>query len=158
MFIDGVGISDYRSFGADLQAIGPFAKINLFIGQNNSGKSNILTFLTQQFNKILGAIGSGSFGFGDLDRHIGDSSNRVHIALGVTIDGSHYNSLIAERESSGTADQYKRILQSQALTRHGRIAWFYYQSASPGGPLVLDPQLFSEIKSENIRGIGTAHP
>jgi AAA15 family ATPase/GTPase len=45
MFIDGIGISGYRSFGQEVQRIGPFKKINLIIGQNNSGKSNVLRFL-----------------------------------------------------------------------------------------------------------------
>ena len=48
MFIDGFGISSYRSFGEELQLIGPCNKINFIIGQNNSGKSNVLRFLLVQ--------------------------------------------------------------------------------------------------------------
>jgi len=32
VYIDGIAISQYRSFGDNLQKIGPFGKINLFIG------------------------------------------------------------------------------------------------------------------------------
>jgi outer membrane receptor protein involved in Fe transport len=32
IFIDGIGLSGYRSFGDKVQRIGPFGKINLFIG------------------------------------------------------------------------------------------------------------------------------
>jgi AAA15 family ATPase/GTPase len=49
VFIDGIGLSGYRSFGSEHQLIGPFGKINLFIGQNNSGKSNILFFLKNHY-------------------------------------------------------------------------------------------------------------
>jgi AAA15 family ATPase/GTPase len=38
MFIEGFGIAGYTSFGATVQKLGSFRKINLFIGQNNSGK------------------------------------------------------------------------------------------------------------------------
>jgi len=43
--IDGISISGYRSFGSSEVRIGDLAKINIFIGKNNCGKSNILRFL-----------------------------------------------------------------------------------------------------------------
>ena len=52
IFIDGIGLSGYRSFGDEVQRIGPFGKINLFIGKNNSGKSNIILFLKQHYSNI----------------------------------------------------------------------------------------------------------
>ncbi|QRN82671.1 AAA family ATPase [Chloroflexota bacterium] len=51
-FIDGIAISNYRSFGAEPKNIGPFSKINIFIGKNNSGKSNILRFINQYIPKL----------------------------------------------------------------------------------------------------------
>jgi AAA15 family ATPase/GTPase len=50
--IDGFSISGYRSFGFDEVQIGDLAKLNVFIGKNNCGKSNILRFLKR--------IGAGS--------------------------------------------------------------------------------------------------
>ncbi|OGL46736.1 MAG: hypothetical protein A2W05_03685 [Candidatus Schekmanbacteria bacterium RBG_16_38_10] len=44
MKLDGFGIAGYRSFGPDLVHIKDLGKINVFIGKNNSGKSNILRF------------------------------------------------------------------------------------------------------------------
>lgn len=44
IFIDGFGISGYRSFGKDMVRIPDLAKVNVFLGKNNSGKSNILRF------------------------------------------------------------------------------------------------------------------
>ena len=44
IYIKGFGIQGYKSFG-DTQYIYPLSKINLFVGQNNSGKSNILRFV-----------------------------------------------------------------------------------------------------------------
>jgi predicted ATPase len=45
MILDGFRISGYRSFGALEQEIRDLGKVNVFIGKNNSGKSNILRFV-----------------------------------------------------------------------------------------------------------------
>jgi len=42
--LDGIAISGYRSFGDKLVKINDLQKINIFIGKNNSGKSNVLRF------------------------------------------------------------------------------------------------------------------
>jgi len=44
MWIDGIGIGGYRSFGSK-QYLEDLGKINAIIGKNNSGKSNVLRFL-----------------------------------------------------------------------------------------------------------------
>lgn len=67
MNINGIAIAGYRSFGPKIQRFPKFAKINLFIGQNNSGKSNIL--------RLLCAAGPVLPRFGNLinnglDRHL----------------------------------------------------------------------------------------
>lgn len=45
MNIRGLKIKNYRSFGGDGISIENLEKINIFIGKNNTGKSNILKFL-----------------------------------------------------------------------------------------------------------------
>lgn len=44
MKLDGFAIAGYRSFGVELTRINDLSKVNVFIGKNNSGKSNILRF------------------------------------------------------------------------------------------------------------------
>lgn len=51
--IEGLSISGFRSFGNDFECIGPFGQINLLIGQNNSGKSNLLRFLWQHWPNLI---------------------------------------------------------------------------------------------------------
>lgn len=53
MLIDGIALGNYRSFGNELQYIGPFKKINIIIGQNNVGKSNIILFIKDYYNLLL---------------------------------------------------------------------------------------------------------
>ena len=49
IIIPNLALAGYRSFGKELQYFDQFAKINLFIGQNNAGKSNVLRFLTERY-------------------------------------------------------------------------------------------------------------
>ncbi|AXQ30091.1 ATP-binding protein [Solimonas sp. K1W22B-7] len=51
-FLDGFGFSGYRSFGSH-QRISPLTKITVLSGANNSGKSNVLRFLSGQFLGLL---------------------------------------------------------------------------------------------------------
>lgn len=53
----GFGVADYRSFGSDGFMVDKIAKINVFIGKNNSGKSNILRAL-RLLSHVASALGS----------------------------------------------------------------------------------------------------
>ncbi len=44
--IDGFAIAGYRSFGAKRAEIQDLGKVNVLIGPNNCGKSNILRFVS----------------------------------------------------------------------------------------------------------------
>ena len=50
--IYGFGIGGYKSFSGAPQLVGPFKKINIFIGENNSGKSNVLRFIRDVYHPI----------------------------------------------------------------------------------------------------------
>nr|WP_137678016.1 ATP-binding protein [Parerythrobacter lutipelagi] len=43
--IHGFEISHFRNFGEEPQTIAPLGKINIFVGSNNSGKSNVLRYI-----------------------------------------------------------------------------------------------------------------
>jgi predicted ATPase len=67
-FILGFGLAGYRSFGPRLQRVGPCRKINLLIGQNNSGKSNILRFIHDYYRKIPELTRSSEWALKDLEK------------------------------------------------------------------------------------------
>src|SRR3989337_2316732 len=102
MFIDGIGIAGYRSFGSEPQRIGPLEKINLFIGQNNSGKSNILLFLTRLYKSVLQSIQTKAvhYKFDPIDRHLGDTSGKLSIEVGLKIGGNNYQAVLKKYEES----------------------------------------------------------
>jgi predicted ATP-dependent endonuclease of OLD family len=43
--LDGISLAGYRSFSSNTQLLSDMAKVNVIIGKNNSGKSNVLRFL-----------------------------------------------------------------------------------------------------------------
>lgn len=73
--LNSFAIGGYRSFGNKVQRFGKLSKINLFIGQNNSGKSNILRFL----HDIYPVLASNNRGLSltSLDRHLPVSANFI---------------------------------------------------------------------------------
>ena len=65
--IESLSIAGYRSFGAEPQRFDKFSKINILIGQNNCGKSNVLRFIDQR----LQSHHEGKIrGLADADRHM----------------------------------------------------------------------------------------
>ncbi len=47
MKVNGFGIANYRSFDSSGEFVRDIGKVNVFIGKNNSGKSNVLRFLKE---------------------------------------------------------------------------------------------------------------
>lgn len=150
MFIDGFGISSYRSFGNEIQLIGPCNKINFFIGQNNSGKSNILRFLNDHFkNALSSARGShNAFNFSELDQHLGENLGRIQIAFGLKRPGAIYKTILENRkipsENNRTSILIDYLLQFPEMTRGSDIAWFIYE-AKLGQALTLSSDLVTQI-------------
>jgi len=50
IFLDGVAAQFYRGIGPDVQFMGPFSRMNFFIGANNAGKSIVLRLLAEHLS------------------------------------------------------------------------------------------------------------
>ncbi|MES0094587.1 ATP-binding protein [Mesorhizobium sp. M0030] len=53
--IYGFKIEGFRSVYREVQEIGPLERINIFIGQNNSGKSNVIRYISRYLSATLGS-------------------------------------------------------------------------------------------------------
>ncbi len=152
MFIDGIGISSYRSFGKQLQKIGPFGKINLFIGQNNSGKSNILLLLYKHYGSLMqSARKGGAVNFESLDHHIGEDSGEISIAFGVNLTGKKYDKVISQTGANNyprLIEPLKKILLSKVISQDTDTAWFIYENV--GGVLSLSKKFIEQVEEEHI--------
>ena len=147
MLIDGFGIAGYRSFGPELQKIGPCTKVNMLVGQNNSGKSNILLFLRDQFGLILTSLrNSKSFQYDLLDQHIG-GNQRAQAAVFLSFDNDKLSQIL-QKVDVGTRNIASRVLRSQALTHGDNGAWFKL-SQELREAITVDPIQVEEVKLES---------
>jgi len=153
MFIDGFMISGYRSFGKTPQRIGPLGKINLMVGQNNSGKSNILRFLEKHFRYALtsaGGLKDQKSGFGNLDTHRGESVSPIVFGFGL-VPGSPTGQqirqdVVAKLQQKGySLSLFDKLLESIVSLHDDGVAWFKYTAPILGEPLKIDPELFENL-------------
>ena len=56
----GIGVSGYRSFGPDMEFIGPLGKMSVVISPNNSGKSTLLSIFSLNLTKVWQLIQASS--------------------------------------------------------------------------------------------------
>lgn len=79
VFLDGLAIQYYRGIGEEIQYVAPFAKLNFFIGANNSGKSILLNFLATHMN----TFSKGKVPQVDgLEQYRGAQTGNLFVALG----------------------------------------------------------------------------
>ncbi|KKN90689.1 hypothetical protein LCGC14_0226320 [marine sediment metagenome] len=71
MKLTGIGFGKFRSIGKDLVWLDLTKKVNVLIGANNSGKSNVLRALAL----ITKRRGLGGYEIGEVDRHLRDAKN-----------------------------------------------------------------------------------
>ena len=152
--IDGFGIPPFRSFGEGIQYIGPLQKINLVIGQNNSGKSNILRFAVDHLSEVAAAARDRNNvhdKFKGLDRHVGADYSQIKLAFGVRLGGNLQAELEAQLRQKIVAleaiEHFGKLLNSMAAMNSSDMAWFVYDQ-DIYGRLNLSPTLIESLTSK----------
>ncbi|MDO8270484.1 MAG: AAA family ATPase [Gammaproteobacteria bacterium] len=87
ILIPNLAIAGYRSFGKQPQYFERFAKVNIFIGQNNAGKSNILRFLHEIYPQASNREG---LKIDSLAKHLPDQPP-ILLGIGEEIDRTDPN-------------------------------------------------------------------
>lgn len=120
MFLHGIALAGYRSFGNDIQRIGDFSKINLFAGANNCGKSNVLAFLHRHLRPMLDR--NSNHGIDQfLDTHTGNGGPFI---VGIAIP----NTKLALRKHKNYNDAIVEILQASPFSdRQSDLAWLDFR-------------------------------
>ena len=148
MLLKGFGFSGYRSFGDDLVKISPLKKINMIIGQNNVGKSNIINFLSSQYPYFVSkAKGERTYGqeqkstFNDIDRHISDKKTEHRISFPIFKDevDDYIDKKIPENGQYWTSREHlKKLLSSNYFSDDEGNVWFTYKADHPNGNFSLE--------------------
>lgn len=152
MLIDGIALAGYRSFGEELQKIGPLSKVSILIGANNSGKSNVLTFFARHFRAALLSARDQrkALALQPLDIHQGLRSGTILVGFPLHRDSQTYQAVLARLGSKADTrliDLLNRLVFAPPLAEDGNTAWFLYQGSlsSQLSPL---PSTFDKIVAD----------
>ena len=161
VLLKGFGFSGYRSFGNELTKVAPLRKVNLIIGKNNVGKSNIVNFLSELYPYYVSKakkqrqIGNNqSIPFKDIDRHISDERAEHRIAFPVfrdEIDEYVKNLLPDNQRNRIHRELAKKLLTSTHFSDANGDVWFTYKSANYNGDFSLEVEVESILPSLEYR-------
>jgi energy-coupling factor transporter ATP-binding protein EcfA2 len=158
-FIPSLLLHGYRSFGSHVQKFSRFSTINLLIGPNNSGKSNVLRFFHDVYPKLNGQVAQ----LGQLDRHFPNHAEfrfglKISIALDAKGDCPGLKALMPQRLHIDLQQLTKLLLP--ALKRKAELdgattdVWFEFNQ---GRQLVLEhwEEAFLALNDQNLQRIWT---
>lgn len=157
MFIDGFGLSGYRSYSGATQRIGPLAKVNFLVGQNNVGKSNVLNFLTKHYKGMQSRASTGDAigGFDDIDRPMNREQGDFIIEIGMRPGGFAYQGLVRKFNRLTEHSKGVQLLDSAFSSAKFRdadgLSWFRFQGQI-GSRFRLQGITPREIREEGILG------
>jgi predicted ATPase len=149
----GFGIAGFRSFGREMQFIGPLAKINLIVGANNCGKSNVLRFAADHLAAISQKIAQVQQStIPAVDLPIGEGSS-FRLALAVPNDDQYSFDLaksLLRDQHAGRINECAAAIQSlvrKTLVNHSDgISWVVVDPSSvTRDNFGLDPDFLANL-------------
>jgi hypothetical protein len=147
-YILGFGLSGYRSFGQQLQRIGPCSKINLLVGQNNCGKSNILRFVHDHYTKLPQVAGCPLAGL-EVYRSPTTFPRRLSLAVPATYEG--LQTLRTQAQKAGImeskAEDLVKQLTIQPCGTAGIGFWIDFDLPDSGQGTYISPDLIRGLTS-----------
>jgi len=158
MLLNGFGFSGYRSFGDGLAKVAPLSKINLIIGQNNSGKSNVIRFLFEHYADCVAGMCSrdhrtGGYlekGFDGLDLYQAQHPEKLRIAFSMP-SGKELEEYVREKITRPYDRSFDprlkpdllllKLLRSNCFHYANDLVWFVFVADAPNGPFKVDLDL-----------------
>lgn len=122
MFLHGISIAGYRSFGSLPQRIAPLEKINILVGGNNCGKSNVLRFMHSHYPSLVRGTERKFDTHLDLYQH--GKVGSITFGVGVPIQDNSIRSVLAPEISNYTLNYLKKLLSHDSVRQGTDIAWF----------------------------------
>ena len=133
-FIDGIGISMYRGFGKDIVRIGPFSKINLFIGKNDCGKSTVLRFIQSHYKAVVERT---AINITEDDLHRGLSPGTPVLEIALKLDGDLFQAFLRSRTinpgNPRVPSAITKFCKGVGIAEKYDTAWFRYSGTGQLG-------------------------
>jgi len=151
IIINSLSLSGYRSFGDSVQKFEKLRKLNLFIGQNNCGKSNVLRFVHDYFSVLKPGMPLEIRGL-DLNNFYPNK-----FSFGVCVP---YGSLSTQDQNKFILDNFgvisshglvtlTTIFDKMVKANGGDVLWFNYDKNRRLIPDVWAP-IFNSIKHHDL--------
>lgn len=144
MILEGFGIAGFRSFGPDRQLIAPLTTINVFVGQNNVGKSNVLRALKTVTWALASQKPTGTpQGFLPLDAHKGRQAS-LSIFAPIPSTGDPLAKFLAKlipynaQKAEKARKIASRIIEALAADSPNEFAWFEARHGEGVHPTIDD--------------------
>ena len=134
----GFAFAGYRSIGTAMAKIAPLRKINFIVGQNNSGKSNIIGFLHKQFSlfyRLAKAENNGVKTFEPIDMplHVGQVMHRIGFPISIPLIEEYIDELFSQTNDNhllpAVRDIAIKVLQ-ECFQKDNDFIWFVFSSHS----------------------------
>ena len=146
--MNGFGFSGYRSFPEDLIKIAPLNKINILIGQNNIGKSNIINYLKFHYNYFLSKakkerIDREQLYFSEKDIPKKAKNIQYQISFPLLEDEiePYLERLLPGEDNAGHRKYAKKIITSSNFMSDNGLLWFTYKSSHYSGNFELQCEI-----------------
>lgn len=148
----GFTIAGYKSFGADEQCFFPLSKINIIVGQNNSGKSNVLRFVYYVISKFNPSPGKENEAVGDCpidpeDRNITFDKAPLKFSLPSKIDETIHKHKQSGQKIDETNQSVSFFFDQIRDQTDDNIAWITYTSDVNFRKMTLEKTL-NKFKSD----------
>ena len=140
ILLKSIAIGGYRSFG-ELQQFERFAKVNLIIGQNNVGKSNIFKFLTNIY-PLSSEVGKVKLEV--TDRHV-PTAKKFQYGLAINADDVRNELIQKVNKHHSLAERIITAMVDIAANKtSNQQIWYYFDEQ--GNPAGIHP--FKEVLKE----------
>lgn len=161
MEFTGFSFAGYRSIGNELVKISPLSKINLIVGQNNTGKSNIINFLHRHYESIVDEIIKSStthfenkFDL-ELDKHQPDKNIEPKVAFSLDLTGDEIKNLFnghrGKEVSARSISLIKTILTTPEFHHENGVSLMVYSANDLNGKYEVD------VDIDKLEGILSNH-
>lgn len=140
IFLEGIKIGGYRSFREPI-SLPNLSKINIIIGQNNSGKSNVLRFIVKHLRNIASSSQGHSFS-ARLDRPYNLEDQKLTCEIQIKRSGVTLQRLTRSKDLQplGLAPLFRALDE----------IWFPYISPEYGAMVVDNAKLLRIAENVNI--------
>lgn len=140
VILKAIAFAGYKSFGEQIQKLNYLSKINILIGPNNHGKSNVLKFIYDIYPKYQKSKG---FSLDEIDR---PKPNYSILKIGIPFDGNK----IPNGLSAQSTDTINRIIASIKKVQQENEAWFYFDNNKKCLIHDISDQIFTEIEDREL--------